>query len=480
MRHVPRILSIWVVLGLLGLTAPEASAQQADSLQRARSLYQTAKTAYEEKQYEASINTLEQIEELLANRRGPSVDTLRALRLALLSKAQYHVGELGGAQRAHIKMTKIGAVPPILTTDEMADHRQQVEATLMKELPQAVQESIRTAATMDKLNLSDRDLVGLPDSIGQLTDLRRLSLRRNDLSALPETIGQLSHLEELDLRGNQLTTLPESIGQLSDLEVLELGENKLIELPNSIGQLENLRRLGLRNNDLSIVPESVGQLPLLNGPDGLDISGNSASLNRQPLMLRDSTEVDGSWVRQTAQVLVPIEDRSVRIFVDELTRGLSRRDSLQDSLTVRRGPAQPKQPLSELRTELINEEGIVLSAASHVRIDYEFRKTERGFEEKIQAIHFFYRLESENKEDIPLLYVDGQKPWVQDLFIDVTGHYHPHHPRRKVRRAEMAFARVVEGKNTILLQIGGREVREGFEWKKQKFIQKIKRLTYER
>ena len=52
------------------------------------------------------------------------------------------------------------------------------------------------------LLLSDNQLAGLPDAIGQLTGLKNLWLGSNQLTALPESIVALTNLTELDLDYN--------------------------------------------------------------------------------------------------------------------------------------------------------------------------------------------------------------------------------------------------------------------------------------
>ena len=504
-KHSRLVFAIGVGLAILGLAASEARAQQTDTLQRASTLYQKAQTAYEAEEDEDAIDHLEQIEELLADRSRPTVDTLRARRLALLSKAQYRVGELGGAQRAHIKMTKTGAVPAGLV-DEMADHRQRVETALMKEVPKAVRSSIRRAVAMDTLDLSGRGLIGLPDSVGRLMPRQRVDLSGNDLPSLPKGIGQWTKVQELDVSNNRLGCVPENIGQLSRLEELDLSGNRLTELPSSIGRLSNLRGLDLSGNSLSELPESIGQLTSLRrlDPSGneltalpssvgelahlrrLDVSENSGSLTRQVRetrllgLLPDTNtvvypspllEADSSRWGQTAQILVPLDqEEDLNVFLDTLKQVISR----TESLTVRRGPAQPKQSLSEIRTELIDEEAIGLSM-SHARIDYEFRVEEGEYREEIEAIQFLFRHEFKEEEGISMLYVGGQRPWVQDILRNKG--IPPQRIKLRTFNDELAFVRMhSEGK---IVKIANQPVREGFKQKKQQLIEKITRLTYE-
>ena len=86
-----------------------------------------------------------------------------------------------------------------------------------------------------------------------------LDLRDRRIASLPESIGNLVNLIYLYLEGNQLTNLPESIGNLVDLSHLGLGINHLTSLPESIGNL-CIGGLNLRENQLKILPDSIGNL----------------------------------------------------------------------------------------------------------------------------------------------------------------------------------------------------------------------------
>lgn len=76
------------------------------------------------------------------------------------------------------------------------------------------------------LDLRNKNLNELPDSIGQLTQLRRLMISDNQLEKLPDSINQLSNLKYLDIVDNPLTTLPESIVQLKKLDYVAIAEDE--------------------------------------------------------------------------------------------------------------------------------------------------------------------------------------------------------------------------------------------------------------
>ena len=58
-----------------------------------------------------------------------------------------------------------------------------------------------------------------------------LDLSGNGIKEFPAEANQLTNLKELILRGNDLIRLPESIGELSELGYLEVGSCKLTSVP---------------------------------------------------------------------------------------------------------------------------------------------------------------------------------------------------------------------------------------------------------
>jgi GTPase SAR1 family protein len=117
--------------------------------------------------------------------------------------------------------------------------------------------------TLEELRLDNNRLLGLPESIGGLTNLRRLWLFNNQLRELPETIGELAALEDLWLDGNLLTELPGAIGRLKRLTQLRICQNQLRSLPNELGGLVALRELSLVENELTSLPNTIGDLQAL-------------------------------------------------------------------------------------------------------------------------------------------------------------------------------------------------------------------------
>lgn len=179
------------------------------------------------------------------------------------------------------------------------------------------------------------------------------------------------------------------------------------------------------------------------------------------------------WL-QTSQLLSEItEETPTRALLDTLVQVMERKEGIK----VKRTSDSEKMSLSELREKLINEQGIGLTSANFVFIDYKFQIQNRGFEEKIQTFQFVYRPPGGSEEDIQMLHLDATEPWVQNVLRNKGTTLVTNEAALRTFSDQLAFARLVQdGK---IVEIAGQTVREGFERKKRQLVQKIQRLTYE-
>jgi hypothetical protein len=88
----------------------------------------------------------------------------------------------------------------------------------------------------EKLDLGNRFLSHIPETIGQIISLKSLDLSNNQLQLLPDSISRLVNLESLKLYSNQLKTLPDSIGLLPKLKYLDISSNSIENLPETLGR----------------------------------------------------------------------------------------------------------------------------------------------------------------------------------------------------------------------------------------------------
>jgi len=114
--------------------------------------------------------------------------------------------------------------------------------------------SIKNLISLENLLIVDTQSEYLPDSIGNLSNLKSLDLWGNKFKEIPASIENLKNLEILNLSSNNLTKIPEEIGNLTNLKKLDLSDNKLTELPPSLKNLKNLTELNFHNNQLTQLP----------------------------------------------------------------------------------------------------------------------------------------------------------------------------------------------------------------------------------
>ena len=113
----------------------------------------------------------------------------------------------------------------------------------------------------------NKDIIKIPDSIGDLDSLRHLALENNQINTIPNTIGNLKRLVNFSIDRNNITYIPPLIKNLNNLEKFNISYNKLRTYENhpgtieeNIGELTKLNELHLSNNQLTSLPESMCSL----------------------------------------------------------------------------------------------------------------------------------------------------------------------------------------------------------------------------
>jgi internalin A len=98
------------------------------------------------------------------------------------------------------------------------------------------------------LSMAGSEMAILEGGIGKLKNIVRLDISDNEFSGLPDSLFLLKDLKELNLADCNLTRLSPLINQLQKLEMLDLRYNtKLTYLPETIKELKNLKVLYLHN-----------------------------------------------------------------------------------------------------------------------------------------------------------------------------------------------------------------------------------------
>ncbi|KAK0180588.1 hypothetical protein PV327_002955 [Microctonus hyperodae] len=125
----------------------------------------------------------------------------------------------------------------------------------------AVKIKVKDKLEDDTLDLSFCDLQEVP--IREIATIRKascLDLSNNQLISIPNTIVTLMNIVKLDLSKNMLTEIPQNIGEMRQLRHLDLYSNQISRLPLSLGELKNLKWLDLKDNPLTSAVASVAGL----------------------------------------------------------------------------------------------------------------------------------------------------------------------------------------------------------------------------
>ena len=111
-----------------------------------------------------------------------------------------------------------------------------------------------------RLDLSNNEILELPDVLWSLQSLKFLSLAGNKLEGLNDCGYSCPWLEEIQVQDNRLETLPTNLFKLPALAILDVSNNKLQNVPFALWTCPSLREINLSLNMLSDLPTSLSLL----------------------------------------------------------------------------------------------------------------------------------------------------------------------------------------------------------------------------
>jgi hypothetical protein len=193
------------------------------------------------------------------------------------------------------------------------------------------------------------------------------------------------------------------------------------------------------------------------------------------LLLLIPQEANGQLWLQTSRVVTPVEQGPIRTMLDSLVNVMERRD-----LRVKRSPdTDSSMTVSQLRSTLINEEGIGIGSANHAFIDYRF-SIDNGstFRQEVSSIRFVFR-PGPDQTDVPVMYLDAENGWLDPFLYNKGTQLKTNEAALIPFHRHLGFAQIARQKKTEIVEIGGQTVRKGFDQKKEALIRKVERLTYE-
>ena len=146
----------------------------------------------------------------------------------------------------------------------------------------------------------NKDIIKIPDSIGELDSLTHLALEDNQINIIPNTIGNLKRLVHFTIDRNKITYIPPLIKNLNNLEKFNISNNELGTYENhpgtieeNIGELTKLNQLNLSNNQLTSLPDSMCSL--------LDIPGITIYIDNNSLCPANSNACFSDLIDDSVQ-----------------------------------------------------------------------------------------------------------------------------------------------------------------------------------
>uniref|UniRef100_A0A0E0KSS7 Uncharacterized protein n=1 Tax=Oryza punctata TaxID=4537 RepID=A0A0E0KSS7_ORYPU len=165
----------------------------------------------------------------------------RHLSLAPSETQSHEIGEFHAPNNKYMNESQYPGLRTLLVVQrtEHEDGRK----TSSIEIPSVL---FKAFVCLRALDLSNTDMEGLPNSIGELIHLRYLSLENTKIKCLPESISSLFKLHTMNLKCcNYLSELPQGIKFLANLRHLELPrmDNWDVYMPCGISELINLQTM---------------------------------------------------------------------------------------------------------------------------------------------------------------------------------------------------------------------------------------------
>jgi Leucine-rich repeat (LRR) protein len=158
-----------------------------------------------------------------------------------------------------------------------------------------------------RLDLSNQDLYGIPDQVGELSDLRMLNLSGNTQLNIEAFLGKIKAPEKLRvllLDSLELQELPANVARFINLEQLSVVHNPNIEWSAAFDQLESLplEFLNLQQNNIEALPKSITKIKTLKD---LKLSYNQLRDEDSYTFLSQLPELYALWIDFNDLEIVP-------------------------------------------------------------------------------------------------------------------------------------------------------------------------------
>ncbi|KAL5342573.1 RAM signaling pathway protein-domain-containing protein [Aspergillus crustosus] len=155
---------------------------------------------------------------------------------------------------------------------------------------EAVSDVVKPKLTID---LGHSNISRIPEPVVDVIkdEVERLSLSNNQLVHIPYRFAECSHLRYLNIRANNFREFPKGVVKLPLLEILDLSRNKISQLPEDIKKLTSLRVLSVMQNRLDELPLGISDMNKL---QILKVAGNPLRFPLRKLLETSETEIASS------------------------------------------------------------------------------------------------------------------------------------------------------------------------------------------
>jgi len=246
MRLVLRFLIILFILGFLNLSA---SAQLSDEVN-----FQVG-NGTSNKDLNLNDSLFFSLEEALKTPLRVSELSLEGRKLtqfpvAILTFKNLHT--------LNISYNRIDSLPVNLFDRCRKLHTLQYAGNDLTELPMSI-----FHANLKVLDVSENNLIVIPDAVSKCSQLEELDLHANQLTTYPSSSFVLKKLKSLILSGNPLTTVGTWVCNQPMLKIFFIDNTKVESLPDGICTMSALRFLNLEENNIKELPSCFCEMKKL-------------------------------------------------------------------------------------------------------------------------------------------------------------------------------------------------------------------------
>lgn len=166
-------------------------------------------------------------------------------------------------------------------------------------------------------SVDKKKFASIPKSIGNLTNLTSLNLSNGEILLLPDELYYITSLESFKIANNNISTLSKRIGELKNLRSIYLSNNPLIVIPLEICELNNLESLVLEHTKISTLPKCLSTMPNLTW-----INVSQTELKEFPIEILNAPKLEtiharGLKLENYQEVKEICEGKNITFYYDE-------------------------------------------------------------------------------------------------------------------------------------------------------------------